>query len=66
MTTELESGRTSSMFKDLVEENYQKILIPIEVKSKADAFAVPDGPCQLKNYPMKNPMSSTDLAKERR
>ena len=43
-----------------------KHFIPIEVKSKADTLAIPGGPSQLKNYPMQNPMSSTDLAKERR
>ena len=43
-----------------------KHLIPIKVKSNADALAIPGGPSQFKSYPMQNPMSSTDLAKERR
>ena len=41
-----------------------KQLIRIEVKSKEDALAIPGGPSQLENYPMQNPMSSTNLAKE--
>ena len=43
-----------------------KHLIPIKVKSKADALTIPGGPGQLKSYPMQNPMSLTDVAKERR
>ena len=48
--------------RTLLKRSFKHLIL----KSKAAALTIPGRPGQLKNYPMQNPMSLTDVAKERR